>query len=93
MIPGASSSIYRDDDEGPSDPTNSNDDVDDDDEDDEEQDRVVKVEDGEMELAAKKFWSLGFINLEEEEGFGNNAKIKTEPEIKQERVVEKWVWT
>lgn len=55
---------------------------------------VVKTEDRGMERAAEQFWSLGFIDLEEEwEDFGEKDKIKAEPEIKKERVVEKWVWT
>lgn len=43
-----------------------------------------------MEKAAEQFWSLGFINLEEDSE--EETKVKTEPVVKKERVVEKWVW-
>lgn len=101
---GGGSSFYRDDEdeEGPYDTTG-----DDEDDDREEEDTgrarttVVKIEDRGMDKAEEDFWSLGFINLEEEweEDFGGKDKIKIEPEVKiepemkKERVVEKWVWT
>lgn len=44
-----------------------------------------------MEKTAEDFWSLGFINLEED--IVEETKFKTEPGIKKERVTEKWVWT
>lgn len=95
---GSSSSLYRDDEdeEGLYDTTN------DEDDDDREEDPaararvVVKIEDHHpsMEKAEEDFWSLGFINLEEEwEDFGEKEKVKIKPEVKKERVVEKWVWT
>ncbi|KAL0635571.1 hypothetical protein Q9L58_005502 [Maublancomyces gigas] len=101
-IRNGGSSLYRDDDEeGPYDYTNDNDDDDDDDDGDEDDDkedkeeddkRRVKIEDRDraMEKAAEQFWSLGFINLEEDSE--EEKKVKTEPVVKKERVVEKWVW-
>lgn len=55
----------------------------------------VKVEDRDrgMDKAAEQFWSLGFINLEEDSEEETKVKLKTEPVVKKERVVEKWVWT
>lgn len=53
----------------------------------------MKIEDRDraMEKAAEQFWSLGFINLEEDSE-EEKKKVKTEPVVKKERVVEKWVW-
>lgn len=55
----------------------------------------VKAEDRDrgMDKAAEQFWSLGFINLEEDSEEETKVKLKTEPVVKKERVVEKWVWT
>lgn len=103
MINRDISSLYYDDDDdddsgGRHDTTGDDDDGDEQDgrnENAQERPVVVKAEGSRsMEKAAEDFWSLGFINLEEEwEDFGEKDKIKVKPEIKKERVVEKWVWT
>lgn len=102
MIHREAGTSYRDDDEDYS-YTNGNNAYDDDDDDDdgeeEEEEKGgvgVKVEmnDPEMERAEKEFWGLGFVDLEEPYNrFGEGVKIKMEPGIKKEPVVEEWVWT
>jgi len=89
--------LYHDDDEVPRRRYDDDDDEDDDDENDEEE-VSVKVEDAEMEKAQNRFWGLGFIDLErkeeeEEEEEEEEGRIKTEPGIKKEPVVEEWIWT
>lgn len=101
MINRDTSSLYYDDDDDDDSGQYEYDTTGDDDDDDgcgkggqKERPVVVKTEDRGMEKAAEEFWSLGFIDLEEEwEDFGGGDKIKVEPEIKKERAVEKWVWT